>query len=122
MVDAHASPGPTLTLIRDKKGHLFGGYAADAWSKHGVFYGSSVSFIFGLLPKTVKFTATGANANMLWCGQGFTQISNGLGWGGQVSADMHACMQKTSVPLCYMTACVHGTSCATVRTGCICKV
>ncbi|KAK9919117.1 hypothetical protein WJX75_009510 [Coccomyxa subellipsoidea] len=79
-----AERGPTLTLIRDKKGHLFGGYAADAWSKHGVFYGGSLSFLFGLLPRTVKFTATGANANMMWCGQGFSQLPNGLGWGGQV--------------------------------------
>lgn len=80
-------PGATLILIRDKKGHLFGGYAADAWSKRGVFYGSSLSFLFGLLPSTVKYAASGANTNMMWCGQGFTQLPNGFGWGGQVIAD-----------------------------------
>lgn len=71
-------------LVRDKKGHLFGGYAADGWAKHGQFYGSALSFIFGLAPAVVRFRASGANQNMLWCGQGFSQLPNGIGWGGKV--------------------------------------
>ncbi len=33
------SNGPTITLIRDKKGHVFGGFAAEPWERHGTFYG-----------------------------------------------------------------------------------
>ena len=92
-------PGATLIVIRDKKGHLFGGYAADAWSKHGVFYGTSVSFLFGLLPSTVKYEASGANTNMMWCGQGFTQLPNGFGWGGQVISDASIILTRRSTTL-----------------------
>ena len=73
-----------MVLVRDKKGHLFGGYAAEGWSKHGHFYGSALSFIFSLAPAVARFRASGANENMLWCGQGFSQLPNGIGWGGKV--------------------------------------
>jgi hypothetical protein len=65
-----------------------------------VFYGGSLSFLFGLLPRTVKFTATGANANMMWCGQGFSQLPNGLGWGGQVIHDAEF-LQLLKCMLCW---------------------
>ena len=77
--------GPAMVLVRDKKGHLFGGYAAEGWSKHGQFYGSALSFIFSVSPAVARFRASGANDNMLWCGQGFSQLPNGIGWGGKVS-------------------------------------
>ena len=32
--------GPTLVLVRDKQGYLFGGFAADSWHKNGQFYGA----------------------------------------------------------------------------------
>lgn len=31
--------GPTLLLVRDKQGHLFGGFASESWHKNGQFYG-----------------------------------------------------------------------------------
>lgn len=31
--------GPTLLVIRDKKGHLFGGMAVDSWECRAKFYG-----------------------------------------------------------------------------------
>ena len=73
-----------MVLVRDKKGHVFGGYAAEGWAKHGHFYGSALCFIFGLSPAVVRYGASGANGNMLWCGQGFSQLPNGIGWGGKV--------------------------------------
>ncbi|CAK0746161.1 hypothetical protein CVIRNUC_001671 [Coccomyxa viridis] len=78
-----AEKGPAMVLVWDKKGHLFGGYAAEGWSKHGQFYGSALSFIFSLAPAVARFRASGANDNMLWCGQGFSQLPNGIGWGGK---------------------------------------
>ncbi len=78
------APGPAVVLVRDKKGHVFGGYAAEGWAKSGRFYGSALCFIFSLLPAVARYRASGANGNMLWCGQGFAQLPNGIGWGGKV--------------------------------------
>ena len=36
------SNGPTITLIKDKQGHVFGGFSADPWERHGTFYGDSL--------------------------------------------------------------------------------
>ena len=80
--------GPSITLIRDKGGGVFGGYAAEAWEKHGQFYGSAASFVFSVLPILARFPATGANSNVQWCGQNFAQLPNGFGWGGQVRGGM----------------------------------
>jgi hypothetical protein len=34
-----AEAAPTLLLIKDKGGHLFGGVAGSPWRKAGTFYG-----------------------------------------------------------------------------------
>ena len=34
-----AGKGPTLLLMKDKQGHLFGGYASEPWLKNGKYYG-----------------------------------------------------------------------------------
>jgi len=86
-----------MVLVRDKKGYLFGGYAAEGWSKHGQYYGSELSFIFGILPTLIRYRASGANQNMLWCGQGFSQLPNGIGWGGKVSHATQKCPTHTFV-------------------------
>ena len=87
-----------MVLVRDKKGHLFGGYAAEGWSKHGQFYGSALSFIFSIAPAVARFRASGANDNMLWCGQGFSQLPNGIGWGGKVS--IWSCCRYMACKIC----------------------
>ncbi|KAK9795545.1 hypothetical protein WJX73_002969 [Symbiochloris irregularis] len=79
-----ASRGPTLLLIKDKQGALFGGFALDPWAKNGQFYGQFGSFVFSLLPAVTMWRPTGINTNFLWCGQGFEQLPNGIGFGGQV--------------------------------------
>lgn len=87
--------GPTVVLIKDKQGALFGGYALDAWAKNGRFYGAFGSFVFALLPATTIWRPTGINTNFLWCGQNFDALPNGLGFGGQVSSTdctFSACM------------------------------
>lgn len=35
--------GPTVVLVRDKSGHLFGGFASEPWHKNGQFYGAPSS-------------------------------------------------------------------------------
>lgn len=34
-----AGKGPTLLLVKDKQGQLFGGYASEPWLKNGKYYG-----------------------------------------------------------------------------------
>ncbi|WIA18905.1 hypothetical protein OEZ85_003577 [Tetradesmus obliquus] len=75
---------PTLLLLRDKGGAAFGGIAHAPWQKTGTFYGDYASSIFGLLPQARLYPASGINANLQWCGVGFTQLPNGVGFGGQV--------------------------------------
>lgn len=134
---------PTLLLIRDKGGAVFGGIAHQPWKKQGTFYGKWQTFttthahilrvvctisiylhmhacmhlrydsnqlitsimqlrsnaefsfvyqsagdyasvIFSLLPTARIYPASGINNHIQWCGVGFSQLPNGLGFGGQV--------------------------------------
>ncbi|KAF8064560.1 Meak7 [Scenedesmus sp. PABB004] len=79
-----AGAGATLLLVRDKRGALFGGLAHAPWAKAGAFYGDFASSIFSLLPAARLHPASGINANIQWCGAGFRELPNGLGFGGQV--------------------------------------
>lgn len=79
-----AGKGPTLLLVKDKQGHLFGGYASDPWLKNGKYYGNFSSFLFQLLPKVAVFNPTGVNQNFQYCGHNFASLPNGVGFGGQV--------------------------------------
>lgn len=63
---------------------MFGGYASEAWEKHGTFYGSAASFLFQLEPAFAVHFASGVNENFQWCAQKFSQLPNGVGFGGQV--------------------------------------
>jgi len=77
-----ASPGPTLLLLRDKGGHVLGGYAPQPWKKSGAYFGDATSFVFGVQPASQVFPATGINTNIQWCGVGFSELPNGVGFGG----------------------------------------
>jgi hypothetical protein len=46
--------------------------------------GDYASSIFSLLPQAHIYPASGINANLQWCGLGFSQLPNGVGFGGQV--------------------------------------
>lgn len=39
-----AEKGPTILVVRDKQGHVFGGYASDSWTKNGKFFGEVIVF------------------------------------------------------------------------------
>ena len=79
---------PSLIVIRDKGGFIFGGFAPTPWVKSGTHFGDASSFVFGLKPKLSLCRATGMNSNYLWCGMGFTQLSNGIGFGGSQGAHL----------------------------------
>ncbi|KAL9661415.1 hypothetical protein QQ045_026239 [Rhodiola kirilowii] len=58
--------GPTVLVIKDKEGYIYGGYASQPWERHGDFYGDMKSFLFELHPKASIFRPTGANNNVQW--------------------------------------------------------
>lgn len=58
--------GPTVLVIRDKEGYIYGGYASHPWEKHSDFYGDMKSFLFQFHPQPSVFRPTGANSNIQW--------------------------------------------------------
>lgn len=58
--------GPTVLVIKDREGYIYGGYASQPWEKHGDFYGDMKSFLFQLYPKASIFRPTGVNHNVQW--------------------------------------------------------
>ncbi|CAN4109479.1 unnamed protein product [Withania somnifera] len=79
--------GPTLLIIKDKEGYIYGGYASQPWERHADFYGDMKSFLFQLYPRASVFRPTGANSNLQWCAINFSSesIPNGIGFGGRVN-------------------------------------
>lgn len=77
--------GPTVLIIKDKEGYIFGGYASQPWERHADYYGDMKSFIFQLYPTASIYRPTGANTNLQWCAVNFTSdsIPNGIGFGGR---------------------------------------
>ncbi|XP_068659826.1 uncharacterized protein [Aristolochia californica] len=82
-----AGDEPTVLLIKDKEGYIYGGYASQPWERQSDFYGDMKSFLFQLYPKASIFRPTGANSNLQWCAANFSSVSipNGIGFGGQVN-------------------------------------
>ncbi|KAL2900089.1 TLD domain-containing protein 1 [Bienertia sinuspersici] len=78
--------GPTLLIIKDTEGYIYGGYASQPWQKHSDFYGDLKCFLFQLHPKVSVFRPTGANNNLQWCAVNYSSesIPNGIGFGGRV--------------------------------------
>lgn len=55
-----------MLIVKDKEGYIYGGYASQAWERHGDFYGDLKSFLFQLYPKAAIFKPTGANNHIQW--------------------------------------------------------
>ncbi|KAJ3671375.1 hypothetical protein LUZ60_007454 [Juncus effusus] len=77
--------GPTVLVIKDTDGYIFGGFASQKWEKYSDFYGDMKSFLFQLYPHASTFKPTGVNNNIQWCGANFSSesIPNGIGFGGK---------------------------------------
>ncbi|XP_073114553.1 uncharacterized protein [Elaeis guineensis] len=61
--------GPTVLIIRDAEGFVYGGYASHPWDRRSDFYGDMKSFLFQLYPQASIFRPTGANNNLQWFGE-----------------------------------------------------
>lgn len=75
--------GPTLMVIKDTKGHVFGGFASQAWTVKPQFQGDSRCFLFTVFPRLRVYSATGYNQHFMYLNQNQQTIPNGLGMGGQ---------------------------------------
>jgi len=53
--------GPTVLLIQDTGGYVFGGFASVEWAVHDRFFGTGECFLFSTLPKFACYKWTRAN-------------------------------------------------------------
>ncbi|XP_033754671.1 MTOR-associated protein MEAK7-like [Pecten maximus] len=83
LVSHMLNKGPSLLIIKDKTGHVFGGYASQKWQLNSKFYGSADNFLFTLSPQYGIYTTTSYNSNYMYLNQGQQTLPNGLGMGGQ---------------------------------------
>ncbi|KAK1785044.1 hypothetical protein P4O66_018471, partial [Electrophorus voltai] len=77
------SQGPSVLLVKDTKGHIFGGFASHSWEIKPPFQGDSRCFLFSVYPYMQVFTCTGYNQHYMYLNQGQQTMPNGLGMGGQ---------------------------------------
>ncbi|XP_072292006.1 MTOR-associated protein MEAK7 [Eucyclogobius newberryi] len=75
--------GPTLLLIKDSKGHVFGGFASQDWEIKPKFQGDSRCFLFTVSPCLRVYNTTGYNQHFMYLNQNQQTMPNGLGMGGQ---------------------------------------
>ncbi|XP_018559528.1 MTOR-associated protein MEAK7 [Lates calcarifer] len=85
MVAGLIKRGPTLLLVKDSKGHIFGGFASHPWEVKPQFQGDSRCFLFTVFPRLRVYTATGYNQHFMYLNQNQQTMPNGLGMGGQHS-------------------------------------
>ncbi|TWW76298.1 MTOR-associated protein MEAK7 [Takifugu flavidus] len=75
--------GPTLLLIKDTKGHVFGGFASHGWEIKPQFQGDSRCFLFSVFPTLRVYSTTGYNEHFMYLNHNQQTMPNGLGMGGQ---------------------------------------
>ena len=76
--------GPTLLIIWDKAGNIFGGFATESWKPNPKFVGKSESFLFHLRPEMNIYHSTPFNSNYQYFNLKQKTLPNGLGMGGQL--------------------------------------
>ncbi|XP_077982392.1 MTOR-associated protein MEAK7-like [Glandiceps talaboti] len=74
--------GPSIVLVKDRDGHIFGGFATDAWEAQAHFYGTARDFLFSLNPIMEVYEATGDNNRYQYFNLQKTTLPSGLGFGG----------------------------------------
>ncbi|XP_048484110.1 MTOR-associated protein MEAK7 isoform X2 [Plutella xylostella] len=75
--------GPSIIIIEDKSGYIFGGYAAQAWNINPNFYGKEESFLFTLAPKMRVYNSSGFNNHYQYINNFTKTLPNGIIMGGQ---------------------------------------
>ncbi|CAK1590917.1 unnamed protein product [Parnassius mnemosyne] len=75
--------GPSILIIEDTHGYIFGGFAAVAWSMGPNFTGTDESFLFAAAPKMRMYPATNYNDHYQYINHHTKTLPNGLLMGGQ---------------------------------------
>ncbi|KAM5137972.1 MTOR-associated protein MEAK7 [Mantella aurantiaca] len=75
--------GPSLVVLRDSDGFVFGGFASKSWEVKPQFQGDSRCFLFTVSPRLDIYTYTGYNDHYMYLNHGQQTMPNGLGMGGQ---------------------------------------
>jgi len=78
--------GPTLIIIKDTYGSVFGAFVSQDWKRCSHFYGDGNCFLFTIKPKFQVFHSSNHNQNYMYFNEGseFNEY-NGLGMGGRVN-------------------------------------
>ncbi|XP_046385388.1 MTOR-associated protein MEAK7 [Ischnura elegans] len=83
MLGCITNKGPTLIIVSDTLGNVFGGFAPVCWDLGAKFYGDDRSFLFSLNPKMGIYRSTGYNDHFMYLNVQQQTLPNGLGMGGQ---------------------------------------
>lgn len=69
--------GPTLVIMKDEDGYIFGAYADQDWEQKPKFYGSERTFLFTIRPKFRIYRPSGVNNNFQYLDFGTKTLPNG---------------------------------------------
>ncbi|CAG9570821.1 unnamed protein product [Danaus chrysippus] len=75
--------GPSVIIIEDSSGYIFGGFATASWAFGPNFTGTDDSFLFTCLPKMRVYPATNYNDHYQYLNHHTKTLPNGLLMGGQ---------------------------------------
>lgn len=70
--------GPSVLIVEDSAGYVFGGFAPGNWELNPKFYGDNGSFLFTLVPRMRVFPSTGYNQNFQYLNLHQQTLPNGL--------------------------------------------
>ncbi|KAG0044114.1 hypothetical protein BGZ83_010654 [Gryganskiella cystojenkinii] len=76
--------GPTLVVMKDEDGYIFGAYADQDWDQGPKFFGTDRSFLFSIRPKFRIYRPSRVNNNFQYLDSGTKTLPNGMGFGGQL--------------------------------------
>lgn len=77
------SQGPSLVVLEDRDGYVFGGFASCSWEVKPQFQGDNKCFLFSIAPRMATYLHTGYNNHFMYLNYGQQTMPNGLGMGGQ---------------------------------------
>ncbi|KAF7270287.1 MTOR-associated protein MEAK7 isoform X1 [Rhynchophorus ferrugineus] len=75
--------GPSVIVLEDRSGYVFGGFAPANWTLGPNFFGDDSSFLFTLSPRMRIFPSTGYNQHFQYLNLHQQTMPNGLAMGGQ---------------------------------------
>lgn len=71
--------GPTLVIMKDEDGYIFGAYADQDWEQGPKFYGTDRNFLFTIRPTFRIYRPTRVNNNFQYLDSGTRTLPNGMG-------------------------------------------